>query len=128
MKRKEDGFVSLWLHSLTSDDEVTALLLGIDGDFTPFPSLSKQERKAKQDENETENEKEKEDETNQSTTLGWKYPPAGLPPSRMLFLSAGVGITPLMAMLRGLRAATFVDASVIFLHSERFVKDIPFCN
>lgn len=44
---------------------------------------------------------------------------------KFLFLSGGVGIVPLMAMLRGLRASGN-QSNVIFVHSEKTVEEIPY--
>ncbi|KAJ8904243.1 hypothetical protein NDN08_000767 [Rhodosorus marinus] len=46
-------------------------------------------------------------------------------PKKIALLSGGVGITPMMAILRGLRAFRN-DADVVFTHSERHEKDRPF--
>lgn len=109
VKRKEGGLVSTWLHSLTEKDVVTAKLLGIDGQFTLFSPINTKQLP-------------------EGTKLGWENPPATMPPERVLFLSAGVGITPLMAMLRGLRTANHSDPNVIFLHSERFLEHVPYVS
>lgn len=50
---------------------------------------------------------------------------AGRPAEKLLFLSAGSGITPLMSMLRTLYDLGS-DADVVFLHSARTPSDIVF--
>lgn len=46
-------------------------------------------------------------------------------PTKLLCISAGSGITPMMSMSRWLQD-TLVDSDVVFLHSARTPKDIPF--
>lgn len=93
VKRKKGGLMSNWLHDHATPG-LTARLLGIDGDMTPF----------------------------RGDTL----------PERFLLVSGGIGITPNVAILRGIGAR--LDASVnympnvVFLHQERFKEDIPFRN
>eukprot|EP00177_Eucheuma_denticulatum_P003639 GFKZ01006596.1.p1 GENE.GFKZ01006596.1~~GFKZ01006596.1.p1 ORF type:complete len:600 (+),score=56.97 GFKZ01006596.1:255-2054(+) len=93
VKRKRGGLMSNWLHDHATPG-VTARLLGIDGDMTPF----------------------------RRETLA----------ERFLLVSGGIGITPNMAILRGLGARLDPSVSympdVIFLHQERFKEDIPFRN
>jgi glycine betaine catabolism B len=48
-------------------------------------------------------------------------------PSKMLLISAGSGITPMMSMSRWVQD-TLVDCDVVFLHSARSVEDIVFCK
>lgn len=122
MKLKEGGLISTWLHSLTPNDIVTPTLLGIDGQFTPFTPIEEKKKKEKMEIEEEGDEEEEE------IKLGWLSPRASMPPSRLLFLSAGIGITPLMAMLRGIRTANHTEPSVAFLHSERFLEQVPYAS
>lgn len=53
-----------------------------------------------------------------SQAMGGFTLPAALPPKLLLLLSAGSGITPVLAMLRELQARRF-DGDVVFLHIAR---------
>lgn len=55
------------------------------------------------------------------------FTPVGRPSGKLLYLSAGVGITPLMAMARaGFDLAAELDT--VFVHSARTPNDIPFAH
>lgn len=53
-------------------------------------------------------------------------------PPKLLFISGGIGITPNMAILRGIgaRAQQFDSSSmdIVFMHQERHFEDFPFKN
>ncbi len=53
------------------------------------------------------------------------FSPAGRPPAKYLFLSAGSGITPLMSMARTLDDLA-VERDVVFVHAARSPADIIF--
>lgn len=52
-------------------------------------------------------------------------------PDKMLLISAGIGITPNMAILRGLGSRLSLGkevSNVVFVHQERYLKNVPFQN
>jgi len=60
--------------------------------------------------------------------VGGELSPLLLPaftPGKIALISAGIGITPVVAILRGLRARG-KSSEVAFIHSERYRRDLPF--
>lgn len=45
---------------------------------------------------------------------------------RLLLLSGGIGVTPMLAMLRGLREAPPEQLDVVGIHTARTGADVPF--
>eukprot|EP00182_Erythrolobus_australicus_P003778 CAMPEP_0185833326 /NCGR_PEP_ID=MMETSP1353-20130828/2609_1 /TAXON_ID=1077150 /ORGANISM="Erythrolobus australicus, Strain CCMP3124" /LENGTH=614 /DNA_ID=CAMNT_0028531595 /DNA_START=351 /DNA_END=2195 /DNA_ORIENTATION=- len=104
IKRKDGGKMSTLLHSLTvasaqalqASGELRIALLGIDGELTPVV-----------------------DDSNIGGGIRVKA-------DKLLLLSGGIGITPFVAMIRGLRAFGFHGVDVVALHSEQRANDLPF--
>lgn len=91
VKRKPGGVMSNWLHDQAKMG-LRVMLLGVDGEMTPFDKESL--------------------------------------PEKMLFISGGIGITPNMAILRGIGARSDPQKTsqpdVVFIHQERYEDHIPF--
>lgn len=123
-KRTKNGFASKWLHEAKEfGASVRVRLLAIQGEFSCFRGVSSSDDK----------EKDGEDVDMKDATVRER-------PLRLLFVSGGVGITPTVAMLRGLRALQtskdkpgfeFKDGqqrssvAVTLIHSCQTLDDVP---
>jgi uncharacterized protein len=101
VKRKPGGFVSTWLHAHAAVG-LCVSLLGIDGDMTAVREVSS----------------------------GAGQPFLYAAPRKLLLVSGGIGMTPNLAILRGLDVFLNTDdaaaTDVFLVHSERRAADLPF--
>ena len=116
VKRKDGGVMSNWLHDHAKPG-MTARLLGIGGEMTPFLSevLGSSVKPSTSDK-----------------YLGENAGKLAGVPKQLLLISAGVGITPNVAIVRGIGARSdgTVNASlipsIVIVHQDGSDEDLPF--
>lgn len=103
VKLKEGGLISTWLHNSNHAvvGETTVQLHGVQGEMTPIITIDDQSDVAK---------------------------PAMIhAPKHLLLLSAGIGITPSLSIVRGLGAFELQnDTTITMIHVERHRTELPF--
>lgn len=104
VKKKLGGLVSTWLHE-GAELGLKVKLMGIDGEMTPITRIT--------------------DQGNGDANGGSKAAQKFVVTEKLLLISGGIGITPNLAIVRGLGAFR-LKSDVVFLHSERFEEELPF--